>query len=75
MPTLQKFPTSRVVMYAGDHPPAHVHVQLRDGRQCTVEVETLLITGRIEAREIKEELAWIDSNRVQLLNEWRRLNS
>ncbi|NCW51617.1 MAG: DUF4160 domain-containing protein, partial [Betaproteobacteria bacterium] len=28
-----KFSASRVVMYAGDHLLAHVHVQLRDGRQ------------------------------------------
>jgi hypothetical protein len=33
MPVMTKFSASRVVMYAGDHLLAHVHVQLRDGRQ------------------------------------------
>jgi hypothetical protein len=74
MPVLQKFSASRVVMYAGDHFLAHVHVQLRDGRACTVELDSLSIVGRIASREIREELSWIVSNRVLLHEEWRRLN-
>ena len=65
---------SRVVMYAGDHLLAHVHVQLRDGRECTVELDSLAIVGRIAAREIRDELSWIESNRAWLHQEWRRLN-
>lgn len=74
VPVLQKFSASRVVMYAGDHLLAHVHVQLRDGRECTVELDSLLIVGRIEAREIREALAWIDKNRASLHLRWRSLN-
>ena len=74
MPVLNRFPASRVVMYAGDHLLAHVHVQLRDGRECTVEIESLAITGRIAAREIRDALTWIDSNRDLLHKEWLRLN-
>jgi hypothetical protein len=61
-------------MYAGDHLLPHVHVQLRDGRECTVELEKLGIQGRIAAREIREELQWIESSRVWLHGEWQRLN-
>jgi hypothetical protein len=61
-------------MYAGDHLLAHVHVQLRDGRECTVEVESLRRAGRIAAREIRAELQWIGANRAWLREEWRRLN-
>lgn len=75
MPTVNKFSASRIVIYAGDHPPAHVHVHLRDGRECTVGMESLLITGRIDAREIREELVWIKSNLAWLLDEWNRVNS
>ena len=71
---MHKFDASRVVMYAGDHLLAHVHVQLRDGRECTVELDSLAIVGRISAREIREELSWIDSNRTWLHHDWRRLN-
>ena len=74
MPVMNKFSASRVVMYAGDHLLAHVHVQLRDGRECTVELESLTIIGRIATREIRDELSWIESNRAWLHQEWRRLN-
>ena len=74
MPVLHKFSASRVVMYAGDHLLAHVHVLLRDGRECTIELDSLTIVGRIAAREIREELQWIESNRVWLHGQWRRLN-
>ncbi|MBU0501550.1 MAG: DUF4160 domain-containing protein [Gammaproteobacteria bacterium] len=74
MPVLHKFSASRVVMYAGDHLLAHVHVHLRDGRECRVELDGLTMVGRIAAREIREELLWIESNRAWLHEEWRRLN-
>lgn len=74
MPVMCKFSASRVVMYAGDHLLAHVHVQLRDERECTVELDSLTIVGRIATREIRDELSWIVSNRVWLHEEWRRLN-
>jgi len=74
MPVMHKFSASRVVMYAGDHLLAHVHVQLRDGRECTVELESLTIVGRIATRQIRDELSWVVSNRVWLHEEWRRLN-
>ena len=74
MPVVHKFSASRVVMYAGDHLLAHVHVQLRDGRECTVELGSLMIVGRMTRREIREELNWIVSNRVWLYEQWRRLN-
>ena len=61
-------------MYAGDHLLPHVHIQLTEGRECTVEIVSLKLVGRITTREIREELRWIESNRALLLSEWRRLN-
>ncbi len=61
-------------MYAGDHLLPHVHVQLTDGRECTVALDRLVIVGRIAAREIKDELRWIESNRNWLHEEWKRYN-
>ena len=54
MPVLQTFSSSRVVMYAADHLLADVHVILRDGRECIVELDSRKIVGRIKAREIRE---------------------
>jgi hypothetical protein len=72
MPTLQRFDNARVVMCLDDHPPPHVHVRLRDGRECTVEIDSLEVNGRIVQREIREALAWVEANRVFLHDEWRR---
>lgn len=49
MPVLQRFDNARVLMHLEDHPPPHVHVKLRDGRECTVELEDLAIKGRVAA--------------------------
>ncbi|NLY28881.1 MAG: DUF4160 domain-containing protein [Alcaligenaceae bacterium] len=43
MPILQRFDNSRVLMYFDDHPPPHVHVMLRDGRDCTIDLDDLSI--------------------------------
>jgi hypothetical protein len=72
MPTLQRFDNARVVMYLDDHPPPHVHVRLRDGRECTVGIDSLEVNGRIVQREIREALVWVEANRVFLHDEWRR---
>ena len=74
MPVMHKFSASRVVMYSGDHLPPHVHVLLRDVRECTVELDGLAIAGRVAAREIREALQWIESHRAWLHGEWRRYN-
>lgn len=72
MSTLQRFDSSRVVMYLDDHPPPHVHVKLRDGRDCTVDLDSFEIKGRIAEREIREALAWIKTNQVDLQHQWQR---
>jgi hypothetical protein len=74
MPTVWKFAASRLVIYAGDHPPAHVHVQLRDGRESILSLREMRLTGRIQAREIREELDWIAANKSWLYAHWRKLN-
>jgi len=72
MPILQRFDNARVLMYLDDHPPPHVHVKLRDGRECTVDLNNFEIKGRIAERKIREILSWIESNRGFLFDEWQR---
>lgn len=71
MPTLQRFNQYHVVIYFDDHPPPHVHVRLRDGRDCTVDLETFSVMGQVNEREIREALMWISSNQSFLFNTWR----
>ena len=72
MSTLQRFDNSRVVMYLDDHPPPHVHVKLRDGRDCTVDLDSFEIKGRVAEREIREALVWIKTHQVDLQHHWQR---
>lgn len=74
MPTLKRFNDLRVLMYLNDHPPPHAHVKLRDGRECTVDLDNLAIKGRVTEREIREALAWIEASLDLLFDEWRRNN-
>ena len=74
MPTLKTFHNSRVMVYFNDHPPPHVHIQLRDRRDCIVELATLEIKGSIPEREIREALKWIKANLNYLKSEWQRCN-
>ena len=74
MATLQRFDSCRVLMYLDDHPPPHVHVKLRDGRDCTIDLESFEIKGRVAEREIRDALAWIKTEKTKLLIEWRRSN-
>ena len=69
MPILQCFDNARGLMYFDDHPPPHVHVKIRDGRDCTVDLDSFEIRGRIAEREIREAVAWIISNQDFLLDE------
>jgi hypothetical protein len=71
---MQRFQDSRVLLYHGDHPPPHVHVVLNDGRECIVEIGSLLVIGKVIKREIREALSWIASEESFLLTEWRRYN-
>jgi len=69
-----RFNDARVLMYLSDHPPPHVHVKLRDGREGTVDIDDGVIKGRVAEREIREVLAWIETNRDFLFDQWRRNN-
>ena len=59
-------------MYLDDHPPPHVHVKLRDGRDCTVDLDSFEIKGRVASREIREALVWIKTHQVDLQHQWQR---
>jgi hypothetical protein len=74
MPTIRQFSASRIVIYAADHPPPHVHVVFKDGRECTVNLDNLAVTGRILRREIREELVWVSAQKTALMQAWKAFN-
>lgn len=74
MPRLKQFPGCRIAIYPRDHRPPHVHVEFRDGSRCTVEIETLLVTGVVRpSGRLKQPLEWIAANRTWLLAKWEEI--
>ena len=61
-------------MYLGDHPPPHVHVVLRDGRDAIVEIDSLAVIGKLAVREIRYAMDWIAALKAFLIGEWQRYN-
>jgi len=74
VPKLKQFPGCRIAIYPRDHRPPHVHVEFRDGSRCTVEIETLLVTGVVRpSGRLKQPLEWIAANRTRLLAKWEEI--
>jgi hypothetical protein len=74
VPKLKQFPGCRIAIYPRHHRPPHVHVEFRDGSRCTVEIETLLVTGMVRpSRRLKQPLTWIAANRSRLLAKWKEI--
>jgi len=49
-------------------------VEFRDGSRCTVEIETLLVTGVVRpSGRLKQPLEWIAANRTWLLAKWEEI--
>lgn len=74
MPTLQRFGSVSVRMYADGHRPPHFHIVAPDFR-VLVRISDLTVIAR-EARptEIAEALAWAQTHREMLTLKWAELN-
>lgn len=72
MPTIRRFATCKIAIYADDHLPPHFHIEGR-GWRAQIELETL--TVRVgDVRKGREALEWAGSNIPLLRAEWDRLN-
>ncbi|MBA3810653.1 MAG: DUF4160 domain-containing protein [Caulobacteraceae bacterium] len=72
MPTLRRFATCKIAVYADDHGPPHFHIEGR-GFRAVVEIETMRILAG-KSRDIAEARAWAKLNAEALWAEWNRLN-
>jgi len=49
-------------------------VESRDGSRCTVEIESLRVSGTIRlAAGLASAMAWIDANQTMLLATWKEI--
>jgi Domain of unknown function (DUF4160) len=76
MPTLAKFGSCVITMYAGDHPPPHFHIRANDGGEALVEIASLeILRGKLARREVAEAMHWAATHQDFLMQTWKELNS
>lgn len=72
MPTIHRFATSKIAIYADDHMPPHFHIEGR-GFRLVVEIETMAVRAG-DARKAAEAMEWARANADVLRAAWIRLN-
>lgn len=73
MPTIQRFGTVTIRMYADDHRPPHFHITGPDF-QVVVRIRDLaIVAGAARCGQITEALAWAARNREMLALKWVEL--
>jgi hypothetical protein len=73
MPTVKNFGSYRVMLFAEDHNPPHVHVIGRDFQAKVRIRDAAIFAGTIPSRNRREALAWIVANRGRLMAKWNEL--
>jgi hypothetical protein len=65
---------ARILMYADDHVPAHIHVKCPDFK-ALINIETLeVMRGTLPIDVLKDAKEWVIENRELLRVKWRELN-
>ena len=74
MPTLQRFGSVSVRMYADDHRPPHFHIVAPDFQVLVRILDLKVIAGEARLAEIAEALAWAQTHQEMLALKWAELN-
>jgi hypothetical protein len=74
MPTLQRFGSITLRMYADDHRPPHFHI-VGSEFQVLVQISDLtVIAGEARPAQIADALQWAGEHREMLTLKWAELN-
>jgi hypothetical protein len=74
LPTLRRFGSVSVRMYADDHRPPHFHI-VAPNFQVLVRISDLMvIAGEARPAEIAEALEWAQTHQEMLALKWAELN-
>jgi len=73
MPTVKNFGSYRIMLFAEDHNPPHVHVIGHDFQAKVRIRDAAVFAGTIPTRHRREALAWIVDNRGRLMAKWNEL--
>ncbi len=72
MPTIQRFATCKIAIYADDHDPPHFHIEGR-GFRAVIDMETMRVrVGKLH--KASDAMEWAQANVDLLRAEWARLN-
>jgi hypothetical protein len=74
MPTLQRFGSVSLRMYADDHRPPHFHIVGPDFQVLVRISDLTVIAGQARPIQIAEALAWAQVHREMLALKWAELN-
>ena len=74
MPTIQRFGSVSVRMYADDHRPPHFHIVGPDFQVLVRLADLTVIAGEARANQIAEAMAWARAHREELVLKWAELN-
>lgn len=72
VPTIRRFASCKISIYADDHLPAHFHIEGR-GFRAVVAIETMTLRAG-NLRGAAEAIEWAKQNNGLLRAEWMRLN-
>jgi hypothetical protein len=75
MPTLARFGSIAIRMFADDHNPPHFHVVTPDHEAMISIADLRVIAGDIDRRSLDAARAWAFKNQGLLRDEWMRLNA
>ena len=70
MPTVKSFGSYRIMLFAEDHNPPHVHVIGPDFQAKVRIADAAVFAGAIPPRHRREALTWIAGNRDRLMARW-----
>jgi hypothetical protein len=74
MPTLQRFGSVSVRIYADDHRPPHFHIVAPDFQVLVRISDLTVLAGEARPTQIAEALAWARTHRETLALKWAELN-
>lgn len=74
MPSLKRFGSVTVRMYADDHRPPHFHIVGTDFQVLVRLSDLSIIAGEARPAVLAEALAWAAQHRQELALKWAELN-
>lgn len=74
MVTMTRGATWKIAVYGSEHGIPHFHIETRRSR-CTVGIQSLqVIIGNVQARDLREAIAWACTHQAALMTQWKSLN-